>query len=228
MKNRKVLYRTLIILSVSAVLFWSAAQAAEKKNPNTRGKSETVLEIKIEEGRLFLKAENMPLQKIFATLGAKYNIEIINGALIPATPQTMTLENISEKDGIMQLVRKARDLNHMVTMRKKPAENQSVFAKIGFFPIEGGTGENADGTAGSFVVEDYSTGAFDEGPHYIPPDEEPQYIPPEGEPQYIPPDEPPQYIPPDEPPKYIPPPDGKEMQPDNPDEGTAPDDSEGR
>jgi hypothetical protein len=177
-------------------------------------KKEPVLELKLEKGRLFLKAEDMPLNKIFATLAARYDIEIINGALLPNTPMTMMLENVSEKTGVKKLLQKAKNLNHLVAMRKTPVENKSIFAKIGFFPIEGGTGKAGDPQADYFKAQDYSTGSYEEGPHYIPPDEPPQYIPPDGEPQYIPPDEPPQYIPPDEPPQYIPPPDGEPMMPD--------------
>jgi len=214
MKKRKVLF-SAIILSAGLFFLFSEISAEKKKGPSAKNRpKESVLEVKLDGGRLFLKAENMPLNKIFATIAAKYDIEIINGALIPKNPQTITLENVSEKAGVMKLIGKAKDLNHMVTMRKMREKDKSIFNKIGFFPIEDGSGKSGDEKAGHFKAQDYSTGSYEEGPHYIPPEEAPEYIPPEGEPQYIPPDEPPQYIPPDEPPQYIPPPDGEPMMPD--------------
>jgi hypothetical protein len=94
--------------------------------------SAQVLSLEFHDGRVKLKAENVPVSRILAEWARLGGTQIINGERIPGAPLTLQLDDTPERQALEIVLRDAA--GYMVLGRDASSTGASAFAKIMVLP----------------------------------------------------------------------------------------------
>lgn len=94
--------------------------------------SAQVLSLEFHDGRVKLKAENVPVSRILAEWARLGGTQIVNGERIPGAPLTLQLDDTPERQALEIVLRNAA--GYMVLGRDASSTGASAFAKIMVLP----------------------------------------------------------------------------------------------
>jgi hypothetical protein len=109
--------RSIFAAAAVAVLLASSASAAPGE-----------LKLTIQDGRVTLVAEAVPLRQILAEWARVGQTKIVNAEKVAGAPVTLTLTNVPEREALQTLLRSVSGF--MVAPREVPVANASQFDRI--------------------------------------------------------------------------------------------------
>lgn len=110
---------------------WTGVVAAALVAAGVTLHADTV-ELKVHDGRLSLSATNATPAQIFDAWSRAGGILVVNAERMPATPVTLTLENVPEEQALETLLRPVT--GYLARRRTAPSDDASIFDRIVIMP----------------------------------------------------------------------------------------------